>query len=209
MGGVLRPLGVPVPDMRAIARDISRRLKREAPDRTLELARALVAGRTFEGRSVAYELLEKRRDLVADLGVRELEALGKGNDNWASVDHFGCAVAGPAWRLGAIPDRTVHRWARSRDLWWRRTALVATVALNMKSRGGTGDPARTFPVCEILVTDRDDMVVKALSWALRAVMQHDAKGVEAFLRRHDPDLAARVKREVRNKLASGLKNPRG
>jgi hypothetical protein len=30
-----------------------------------------------------------------------------------------------------------------------------------------------------------------------------------FLATHDGELAARVKREVRNKLATGLKNPRG
>jgi 3-methyladenine DNA glycosylase AlkD len=59
----------------------------------------------------------------------------------------------------------------------------------------------------MLMADRDDMVVKALSWALRELVVHDAAAVHRFLATHDDVLAARVKREVRNKLETGLKNP--
>jgi hypothetical protein len=47
-----------------------------------------------------------------------------------------------------------------------------------------------------------------LSWALRVLVQHDPDAVSGFLAEHEEALAARVKREVRNKLATGLKNPR-
>jgi 3-methyladenine DNA glycosylase AlkD len=57
------------------------------------------------------------------------------------------------------------------------------------------------------VTDNDDTVVKAMSWALRELVVHDADAVEAFVREHEAVLAAQVKREVRNKLATWLKNP--
>jgi 3-methyladenine DNA glycosylase AlkD len=53
------------------------------------------------------------------------------------------------------------------------------------------------------------MVVKALSWALRELVVHDPGAVRAFLQEHEAVLAARVKHEVRNKLTTGLKNPRG
>ena len=61
----------------------------------------------------------------------------------------------------------IERWTESPDRWWRRAALVATVPLNVAAQGGTGDATRTLRVCELLVDDRDDMVVKAMSWALR------------------------------------------
>ena len=77
----------------------------------------------------------------------------------------------------------------------------------MRSHGGTGDTESTLAICEILVKDHDDMVVKALSWALRELVVHDPEAVDGFLNTHDADLAARVKREVRNKLETGLKNP--
>jgi 3-methyladenine DNA glycosylase AlkD len=52
------------------------------------------------------------------------------------------------------------------------------------------------------------MVAKALSWALRELVVHDAKAVQRFLDEHEEVLAARVKREVKNKLRTGLKNPK-
>jgi 3-methyladenine DNA glycosylase AlkD len=61
----------------------------------------------------------------------------------------------------------------------------------------------------MLVDDHEDMIVKAMSWALRELVVHDPDAVWAFLREHDDRLGARAKREVRNKLTTGLKNPRG
>ena len=51
------------------------------------------------------------------------------------------------------------------------------------------------------------MVVKAMSWALRELVVHDADAVDQFLNEYKGALAARVQREVRNKLRTGLKNP--
>jgi 3-methyladenine DNA glycosylase AlkD len=80
--------------------------------------------------------------------------------------------------------------------------------LNNKTRGGHGDTARTLEICRRLVADREDMVVKALSWALRELAKRDPPAVENFLVEHEGRLAARILREVRNKLRTGLKNPR-
>jgi 3-methyladenine DNA glycosylase AlkD len=121
------------------------------------------------------------------------------------VDTFGCYVAGPAWHQGQLADAVVHGWAASQDRWWRRAALVSTVALNCRARGGRGDTARTLAVCERLVEDRDDMVVKALSWALRELAKRDAPAVRQFLDAHGARLAGRVRREVESKLTTGLK----
>ncbi len=51
--------------------------------------------------------------------------------------------------------------------------MVSTVALNLKSRGGTGDTPRTLHVCEQVVDDHHDMIRKALSWALRELSKSD------------------------------------
>jgi 3-methyladenine DNA glycosylase AlkD len=88
--------------------------------------------------------------------------------------------------------------ARSGDWCWRR-ALVATVPLR--------DSKRTLAICGMLIDDRHDLVVKALSWALRAMSKYDAKAARAFIGEHRERLAARVIREVGNKLTTGLKNP--
>ncbi|MEK7785382.1 MAG: DNA alkylation repair protein, partial [Chloroflexota bacterium] len=85
---------------------------------------------------------------------------------------------------------------------------VSTVGLNNRARGGRGDAARTLLVCELLIADRDDMVVKAMSWALRELAKHEPKAVSKFMTEHKGELAARAVREVRNKLTTGVKNPK-
>ena len=85
---------------------------------------------------------------------------------------------------------------------------MSTVGLNVRSKGGYGDVPRTLAVCRLLVNDTDDMVVKAMSWALRELVVHDPDAVREFLSEYEDVLAARVKREVRNKLTTGLKNPK-
>ncbi len=205
---VMRVFGTPMPDVRIVVRDVNKRLKAAPPKEVLALCQRLVDDRIFEGRLAAYELLWRHKATFAILAAMAIELLGKGNDNWATVDAFSTQVSGPAWRTGQVTDAAVDRWADSDDRWWRRTAVVSTVPLNLKSRGGTGDTPRTLHVCGLVVADHDDMVVKGLSWALRELAKSDPEAVEGFLDAHEADLAARVRREVRNKLDTGLKTPK-
>jgi len=122
------------------------------------------------------------------------------------VDCFGCYLSGPAWREGLLTISVIQGWAKSKDRWWRRAALVSTIALSR--RAAIGDSAMTVGVCASLASDPDDMVVKALSWALRELAKKHPAEVRRFLEHHQHALAARVKREVQNKIATGLKNPR-
>ncbi len=199
-------IGVKVPDMHPLSRDLAASLKRRDPTTILDTARHLIADGALETRQTAYQLLwVRRRQVFPLLGPPEILELGHGIDNWGSVDTFAALVAGPAWRDGRIPTSLVHSWAASPDRWWRRTALVCTVALNQKARGGTGDPTRTLALCRLLLEDRDDMVVKALSWALRELAKRDPTVVADFLAANDSALAPRVRREVRAKLETGRK----
>jgi 3-methyladenine DNA glycosylase AlkD len=158
-------------------------------------------------RFAAYEIVLNHKSTFEGLTRFEIEKLGAGIHNWGDIDSFACLVAGPAWRAGLIDDGVVRAWARSEDWCWRRTALVSTVPLNSRARGGQGDTKRTIELCEILANDRHDMVEKALSWALRELAKRDADSVMTFLSEEASNLGARVKREVNNKLKTGLKNP--
>ena len=198
-------LGVYAADMRSVVRDIKKRTKHEDAKTVYRLALAIIGRNTLEGRQAGYEIFDSHKPAMAALNLKQLEALGKGIDNWASVDGFACGLSGIAWQKGQIKDADVKRWARSKDPWWRRAAVVSTVPLNLKSRGGSGDTKRTMMICEMAVGDEHVMVHKALSWALRQLVEHDAKAVRAFLKKHDAELPALVKREVNRKLTTGKK----
>jgi 3-methyladenine DNA glycosylase AlkD len=159
-----------------------------------------------EYRWVAYELLF-HHVAFESLNRSILEKLGRGLNSWWTVDAFARILAGPAWLRGQISDATILRWARSPDQWWRRAALVSTVALNRRSQDGRGDSPRTLMICAPLIADHSDTVAKAMSWALRELVIHDPAAVRVFLKKHRRELAARVLSEVTTKLTTGLKNP--
>jgi 3-methyladenine DNA glycosylase AlkD len=198
------------PHIRAVRRARSRAWKSAEPKFVMGVALALATSRRHRWeRWFAYELVRFHQGAFQALDDKSLARLARGLDSWDSVDAFGRILSGPAWAQGMASDGLIDRWSRSRDLWLRRLALVSTIALNMKSDGGRGDTRRTLAICSRMVDDHEDMVVKALSWALRVLSTHDAAAVRAFLRKHDARLAARIKRETKNKLTTGKKNPKG
>lgn len=198
----MRHLGVPVPALRAVLKPVIGVL-RKGPGLAVPLAFALHGSGVFEGRQAGFEILAALPKVRRGLGRAEVVALAEGNDNWCSVDTYATCLSGPAWREGTLPDEQIATWSASADRWLRRTALVSTVALNMKSRGGVGDTPRTLAVCQRHVADGDDMVAKGLSWALRELAERDPTAVSAFLA--ERRVPARVLREVRSKLETGRK----
>jgi 3-methyladenine DNA glycosylase AlkD len=201
-------VGAATPVIRSVRRRYSKLFASESSDHVLAVVRALLAEATFPARLIGYEVLAGHPDSMDRLDSALVEEFATGLADWASVDLFGVTIAGVAWRNDRLTDARLIRWARSKDRWRRRLALVATVPLNIKARGGTGDPRRTLMVCREVVADRDDMVVKALSWSLRELGKRDPECVADFLAREDARIASRVRREVRTKLETGLKNRR-
>jgi len=197
-----------VPQLRAMRREYSRRLGDAPPRFVVGLALRLCGARRTECRFIAYELVRHHPGAPLLVGARQLGGLGRGIASWEDVDCFALYLSGPAWRGRRVPDSLIHRWARSGSRWWRRAALVSTVPLNSRAQGGSGDRRRTLRVCGLLSRDRDPMVVKALSWALRELAKRDPGAVRGFLAARAGALAPLVLREVRNKLETGLKNPR-
>lgn len=201
-----RDFGVYTKDLRAVVRRHKGELKSEGAAFVLQLAHRLIDQKVTECRQVAYELVAGHSAAREALDESSVEELGRGIDNWACVDNFCSYVAGAAWRAGHVSDSMIERWATSENPWWRRAAVVSTVALNTKSRGGTGDESRTLRVCESVVSDPEQTVQKAISWALRELVPWNRDAVERFLSAHESAISARVRREVRRKLDTGKKN---
>jgi 3-methyladenine DNA glycosylase AlkD len=183
-----------VPGLRAVRREYSRKLRRARGEDVLALGIQLVDRQ----RLIATELVASHREAVGLVGEAALLSLAGTLDSWDDVDIFSVLLAGPAWRAGRIGDEVIAGWARSKDRWWRRAALASTI----KSK----DAQRVLAVCRMLIADRDDMVVKAMSWALRELSKHHRRAVEDFLERHRAALAARVVPEVTTKLTTGRKH---
>jgi 3-methyladenine DNA glycosylase AlkD len=205
--GRLNQLTVPSTALvRAIRKEFSGRITESPPESVVQLALHLLNQNSDLLRFFSYELLSRHRPAFEQLTTDDVLHLGKGLNSWSSVDCFGMYLSGPLWAQGRISERMIATWARSEDFWWRRTALVSTVALSR--RGTADDVRRVLRICALLAADKEDLVVKALSWALREVAKKHPEEAGTFLEKHKHALAARVVREVNNKLKTGLKTPR-
>ncbi|MGH9747199.1 MAG: DNA alkylation repair protein [Candidatus Acidiferrales bacterium] len=200
--------GATTVELRNVRREFTQWLKDAAPHVVIELAGMLIDVPRTDYRFIAYELIHHHPAALSHLTAWQLEQLGRGIASWGAVDCFAVFLAGPVWRGRRVPNTLIHGWARSADRWWRRAALVSTVPLNNKSRGGVGDTYRTLQVCRLLESDRDPMVTKAMSWALRELSKRDARSVREYLAARKDVLPANVLREVTNKLKTGVKNPK-
>ena len=200
--------GAATAELREVRREFTHRLKAAAPHVVIELASLLIDVPQSAYRFIAYELIHHHPAALSHLNAWQLEQLGRGIASWGAVDCFAVFLAGPVWRDRRVPNSLIHGWARSADRWWRRAALVSTVPLNSKSRGGTGDAYRTLQVCRLLEDDGDLMVAKAMSWALRELAKRDPRAVRDYLAARKDVLPAIVLREVTNKLRTGVKNPK-
>ena len=194
--------------VRSLRRRYSKILADESPKIVLRFVRSLLDGAGWAERVVSWEVLAAHVPAFNLLNDRLVQEMANGLADWGSVDLFGVTVVGQAWRAGLVSDSMILAWGRSQDRWRRRLALVATVPLNSRARGGTGDARKTLRVCRLLLGDPDDMVVKAMSWSLRELAKHDPKIVKAFLLKEEDRLSSRVKREVLNKIKTGVKSPR-
>jgi 3-methyladenine DNA glycosylase AlkD len=194
-----------VNDLRTVRRECSKQVARLEGEQVIQLAVTLLQDSAVP-RFVAYELVHHHKAAMRSLNSRNIKALGEGMSSWDAVDTFASYLSGPAWRENQLPDSLIEKWTTSKDRWWRRAAVVSTVPLNNKARGGSGDAVRTLRICRLVVNDRDDMVVKALSWALRELSKREQKPVVEFVAEFKAQLAPRVLREVANKLTTGLKS---
>jgi hypothetical protein len=191
------------PAVRAVRKQWSRALKDTDAEAVIEVARLLERSAAQSAKWPGYELVRFHPGAFAAVTEAQIVDFAGRIASWYATDAFGTILTGPLWARGRLPDVLIHGWSRADDRWLRRSALVATVGRN----AAQPIPAVTLDICLRLAGDADDMVEKAVSWALRYLAQKEPEVVASFMSEHGEQFRPRVKREVRNKLATGLKNP--
>lgn len=202
----MKRLGVSSPHIKTIVNEWNRILYDFTPQQWIKLCIQLTQTGVFEAQILAYELLWKNKKALRNLNVKQILDLGNNLDNWVSTDSYSTMIAGWHWREGTLSDAQIMNWLKSDNHWLRRVAVVCTIPLNLRSKGGTGDTKRTLMVYGKVVDDRDDLIIKALSWALRVLSKSDKHAVEIFIEKHRERLHPRVLREVKAKMETGRKN---
>jgi 3-methyladenine DNA glycosylase AlkD len=179
LGSPLPVLGVRAPKFRELVRESRARIRGLTVLRRLALARSLWAGRTFEERELAIEILERFVPPDDPRGWRLLDGWVDSASGWGLSDSL---ASGPIARaLVSDPRRfpAVLRWTTSPNIWRRRAATYALRAWVAAGRLG-----RPFRVLERLVDDPEFWVQRAVGTWLRECWKKDPARTERFLRRH-------------------------
>ena len=142
---------------------------------------ALYATGYHDLHSAGIAVLELRADLLRPRDVPWLIGLVRASPGWAHVDWLATSVIASA--LGDGPDlrRRVRAWARDRDVWVRRTALLVQ---HDALRRGEGDFALFAEIAAPMLGEREFWIRKAIGWVLREVSKKRPALVRDFLLEH-------------------------
>lgn len=166
-------IGVTVPNQRKVAKEF-----KNLP--MVEILK-LLKSRIHEHRLTALFILvaqfaradEKTRGKIVQSYLRHTAYV----NNWDLVDSSAHKILG---EYLVDKDRAVlYKLARSKKLWERRIAIVATAAFI-----GRNDFSDTLKISEMLLEDRHDLIHKATGWMLREVGKRSLGILENFLDIH-------------------------
>ena len=198
--------GVRMPDLQEIARAWQQAHPQVTRDELLALVEALWHAPSHEERVCAMLLLLRTKRLARTLRWEDFDRWRRLVDNWGLDDLLATKIFGP-WVLLEPTSRLAHleTLVGDADVWSRRLALVATVPLN-RTQPGRLMPELTFGLVDRVKGERDPMITKAVSWALRELARSEPEHVAAYVEANRGALAAHAVREVHNKLRTGLKS---
>ena len=193
--------GVPVGQMRAIAREWSRQgfdphfVAAVCDDlwgravREEMVVSALIHGRSVVTRSV--------------LTVARFDRWAPNLDMWETTDQLGMSLVGP-WIADDLRARsTVLRELASRaNPWLKRLSLVCAAHLGRHDDVGFGPIEDTVLM---VVDERRAAMPKAISWVLRSHLKYRRADVLEFVDAHAEVLPAIAVRETRRKATEGRK----
>ncbi|HYK68025.1 MAG TPA: DNA alkylation repair protein [Streptosporangiaceae bacterium] len=157
--------GATVPATRAIVTG----WRRAHPDLTrqelIELASDLWDRPLFECRMAAVILLTDRRRLLTADDAALVERFLRTAGTWALVDGLAADV------MGSLVERfpellaDLDRWATDDTFWLRRSAILALLV--PLRRGELGNWHRFAGYADVMLTEREFFIRKAIGWVLR------------------------------------------
>ena len=161
----------------------------ESPIHEIRTGAMSIMGECAKGKKCSDERLTQLNDLY----LRRHDRI----NNWDLVDLAAHYVVGKY--LANRPRGILYKLARSKNMWERRTAIVATAHFILKLKQ-TDD---TFAIAEILVKDKEDLVHKGTGWMLRAAGDKDKRRLLGFLDKHAATMPRVLLRYSIEKLDKG------
>ena len=168
-----RFLGARVPATRQVAR--------EYKNLALADAQALLHSPIHEERHLALIILKQKYLKSTPDQKTQIYRIYLENtryiNNWDLVDTSAEHIVGAY--LHNRSCKPLYKLAQSESLWERRIAIMSTFHFIKNN-----EFHETLRIAEMLITDLEDLIHKAVGWMLREVGKRDSNVEELFLRKH-------------------------
>lgn len=165
-------IGVSVPHIRLVAR--------EYPTIALSEIKQLLRSKIHEERLLALILLAEKFSAADEHGREAIYNFyllhSPYINNWDLVDTSADKIVGAY--LSDRPKAFLYKLAKSKNVWERRIAIMATFHFIKQGRC-----AETFKIADLLRHDQHDLIHKAVGWMLREVGKRcSASALERYLK---------------------------
>jgi 3-methyladenine DNA glycosylase AlkD len=166
-------LGIPVPEQRKVAKRYI--------DISLKDLQKLLSHKIHEYRLTALIILVSKYYKVDERGKNEIFNFYLNNtehiDNWDLVDLSAPKIVGDY--LFNKDKSILYKFARSNNLWKRRIAILSTFTFIRRN-----DFEDALDISKLLLSDKHDLIHKAVGWMLREIGKRDQKKEEEFLKKY-------------------------
>jgi 3-methyladenine DNA glycosylase AlkD len=199
----------PVPARRAIAKAWLARNRTRPVEEFPAVVESLFAGESHEEKTLAAILLGYHSSARRETGAMDVGRWLGHLNGWAEIDALCHNVFTATELLADWPawERLIKRQSREPDPSRRRAALVLLTGPTHAS-GDVRLRHLAIASIDLLRTERDPLVTKAISWLLRSMIIHHRGTVTRYVRANETVLPKIVVRETRTKLDTGTKHGR-
>lgn len=158
-----------------------RKIGKKYRDLPLTDLKKLIQSKFHEYRQIALFILvdqyqkagDKKRKEIFDFYLNQVEYI----NNWDLVDLSASKIVGDF--LLEKDKKVLYQLARSRHLWSRRIAIVATYAFIENNQF-----TDTLKIATLFLNDQHDLIHKATGWMLREVGKRNQVQEEKFLQKY-------------------------
>lgn len=172
-----------------------------------DLLSSLFAGQSFEEIAIGASLLGRFQSFREEMSLKLLDQWLNNVEGWAEADsicqsnfHASEVISRwPEWEkllTKLVGDKNVHK---------RRASLVL-LTKSMRQSDDVRLSRLAFSHVGKLEHEKDILITKAVSWALRSMVKHHPAEVRVYLEGHESTLPRIAYRETKKKLETGRKN---
>jgi len=158
--------GVKVREIRKITKEYFKQFPKE---KWQEIIKELMSTKVFENQMAGVFLLTLFLKTEKRISISEIEKLIKDYiDNWATCDTISSEIVAKVLTHSPKEIKNLDVWAKSRNVWLKRAALITMVKLKNKIE----DWQRiAYQILSFLSEEREPILKKAIHWLQREILK--------------------------------------